>query len=97
MGKGMGVAVGDANGDGWLDVFVANDTMPNFLFVNDTKGGFSESAMAFGVALRDDGKPVSSMGADFRDFDNDGWEDLVITTLTDESFLLFQNLAKQSV
>lgn len=92
FGKGMGVAVGDANGDGWLDVFVANDTMPNFLFLNDAKGGFSESAMAFGVALRDDGKPVSSMGADFRDFDNDGWEDLVITTLTDESFVLFRNL-----
>ena len=89
-GKGMGVAFGDFDSDGHLDVFVANDTMPNFLFHNEG-GRFRDIALDAGVAYGDDGKALSSMGADFRDFDNDGREDLFITALSDESFPLFRN------
>ncbi|MBI1785970.1 MAG: CRTAC1 family protein, partial [Acidobacteria bacterium] len=91
-GKGMGVAVGDYDGDGRLDVFVANDTMPNFLFHNEGGGTFRELALEAGVAYNDDGVALSSMGVEFRDFDNDGREDLFVTALSNETFPLFRNL-----
>ena len=91
-GKGMGVAFGDFDGDGRLDVFVANDTTPNFLFHNEGKGKFRECALEAGVALTGDGVATSTMGAEFRDYDNDGREDLFLTTLTNERFVLFRNL-----
>lgn len=94
-GKGMGVAFGDYDGDGKLDIFVANDTMPNFLFRNAGKGKFSETGLAAGVALNPDGGASSSMGVDFRDYDNDGREDLFVTVLTNERFLLFRNIGGQ--
>ncbi|MDZ4797537.1 MAG: FG-GAP-like repeat-containing protein [Bryobacteraceae bacterium] len=90
--KGMGVAFGDFDGDGWPDVFVANDSVPNFLFHNLQGRGFDEVALAAGVALNSDGAPRSSMGVDFRDYDNDGREDLFITDLSNERFLLFRNV-----
>jgi hypothetical protein len=68
QGKGVGVAIGDYDHDGWIDIFVANDTLPNFLFHNDHNGHFSEVALESGVGLNDDGKAISSIGADFRDF-----------------------------
>jgi tetratricopeptide (TPR) repeat protein len=89
-GKGMGVTFGDFDGDGRLDIFVANDTKPNFLLHNEG-GRFRDIALEAGVAYGDDGKALSSMGADFRDFDNDGREDLFVTALSDESFPLFRN------
>jgi len=92
-GKGMGVAIADYDHDGWMDVFVANDTVPNFLFHNEHNGRFRESALQAGVGLNDDGKALSSMGVDFRDLDNDGWEDLVITALASETFPVFRNLS----
>jgi hypothetical protein len=92
LGKGMGVVFGDYDQDGFLDVFVANDTVPNFLFHNNGNGTFSEVAAEAGVAYNENGSATSSMGADFRDFDNDGREDLFITTLTNERFTLFRNL-----
>ena len=92
-GKGMGVAIADYDHDGWMDVFVANDTVPNFLFHNERNGRFRESALQAGVGLNDDGKALSSMGVDFRDLDNDGWEDLVITALASETFPVFRNLS----
>jgi len=92
-GKGMGVAIADYDHDGWMDVFVANDTVPNFLFHNEHNGRFRESALQAGVGLNDDGKALSSMGVDFRDLDNDGWEDLVITALASETFQVFRNLS----
>jgi Tfp pilus assembly protein PilF len=91
-GKGMGVAFGDLDGDGRLDIFVTNDTMPNFLFHNRGNGTFEEVALQTGVAYNSDGVPLSSMGVDFKDYDNDGREDLFITALSNETFPLFRNL-----
>ncbi|HYW45402.1 MAG TPA: CRTAC1 family protein [Bryobacteraceae bacterium] len=94
IGKGMGVAFADYDQDGYLDVFVANDTEPNFLFRNDGRGKFEEIALRAGVAYNDAGATISSMGADFRDYDNDGRDDLLIFALANETFPLFRNLGK---
>ncbi|MEP7336130.1 MAG: FG-GAP-like repeat-containing protein [Acidobacteriota bacterium] len=94
IGKGMGVAVADYDDDGLTDVFVANDTLPNFLFHNLGQGRFEEVALSAGVALNDNGRPVSSMGVDFRDYDNDGRPDLIVSALEGETFPLFRNLGK---
>ncbi len=94
LGKGMGVAFGDYNGDGRLDVFVANDSTPNFLFRNEGNGGFREVALQSGVAYNADGSASSFMGVDFRDFDNDGREDLFVTNLSNERFSLFRNTGR---
>jgi Tfp pilus assembly protein PilF len=94
LGKGMGVAFGDYDGDGRLDVFVANDSTPNFLFHNEGGGKFREVALESGVAYNADGRASSFMGADFRDFDNDGREDLFITNLSNERFSLFRNTGR---
>jgi len=94
IGKGMSLAIADYDGDGFPDVFVTNDTQPNFLFHNNRHGGFTEVALAAGVALTDDGKPVSAMGVEFRDLDNDGLPDLVFTALTGETFPFFHNTGK---
>ena len=91
LGKGMGAAIGDIDEDGWPDVFVANDTSPNFLFRNRGNGTFEEVAGAWGVAVNQFGSPVSAMGADLRDVDNDGRLDLFVTDLSNEGFLLFRN------
>ena len=91
VGKGMSVAFADYNEDGFVDVFVTNDTVPNFLFLNRGDGTFEEVAMAAGVGLTDDGQAISSMGVDFRDYDNDGLPDLTITALARETFPLFRN------
>jgi tetratricopeptide (TPR) repeat protein len=94
IGKGMGVAIADYNDDGFVDVFVANDTLPNFLFKNNGGKSFEEVALTAGVALNDGGKPVSSMGADFRDYDNDGLPDVIVSALEGETFPLFRNVGK---
>ena len=88
----MGVAFGDYDGDGRLDVMVTNDTMPNFLFHNQGDGTFREVGLTAGVAYNEDGNAVSAMGLDFRDYDNDGRDDAFITTLTNESFSLLRNI-----
>ena len=93
-GKGMGVAIADYDHDGLMDIFVANDTVPNFLFHNEGGGRFREAALQAGVGFNDDGKALSSMGVDFRDLDNDGWEDLAITALANETFPIFHNLGR---
>jgi Flp pilus assembly protein TadD len=95
-GKGLGVAFGDYDGDGRLDVFVANDSVPNFLFHNKGRGTFEECALQAGVAYNDDGKAISAMGVDFRDYDNDGREDVFVTALSNETYPLYRNLDLRS-
>jgi hypothetical protein len=95
-GRGMSVAFADYDHDGFPDVFVTNDNMPNFLFHNKGNGTFEEMALLSGVALRSDGKPVASMGADFRDYNNDGWPDIAFTALAGETFPLFKNDGKDN-
>ncbi|HYY72514.1 MAG TPA: CRTAC1 family protein [Candidatus Bathyarchaeia archaeon] len=94
IGRGMSVAFADYDQDGLMDVFVTNDNMPNFLFHNRGDGTFEEVALEAGVALTNNGLPVASMGADFRDYDNDGLPDLNFTALAGETFPLFRNLGK---
>ena len=90
-GRGMGIAFADYDRDGYMDAFVTNDNLPNFLFHNNGGGKFEEVALTAGAALLDSGKPVASMGAHFRDYDNDGWPDIVVVALTGESFPIFHN------
>lgn len=92
IGKGMGLAFGDYDHDGRLDVFVANDTQPNFLFHNEGGGRFRNVALDSGVAYNEDGRAISSMGVDFRDYNNDGREDLFVSALENEVFPLFRNV-----
>jgi enediyne biosynthesis protein E4 len=94
IGKGMGVVVADYDDDGRPDIFVANDTVRNFLFHNEGGGHFTEAGVKAGVAFNDDGVELSSMGADFRDYDNDGLPDLFVTALSNEKFTLFRNLGR---
>jgi hypothetical protein len=93
-GKGMSVAFADYDLDGRIDAYVTNDAVPNFLFRNRGDGSFEETALRAGAALPDRGTAVSSMGADFRDYDNDGRPDLVMTALAGETFPLFHNEGK---
>jgi hypothetical protein len=91
IGKGMGVAIADYDGDGWMDIFVANDNERNFLFKNRGGRGFDEVAVESFTAYTDNGIPVSSMGVDFRDWNNDGKPSLFVTALGGETFPLFHN------
>lgn len=91
VGKGMSVAFADVDRDGWLDVFVTNDTVPNFLFRNKGDGTFAETALLAGVSVTDLGRPISSMGTDVQDYDNDGSADIHLTALSGETFPLFRN------
>jgi hypothetical protein len=91
VGKGMSVAFADYDHDRRLDMFVTNDTVPNFLFRNNGDGTFAETALLAGVSVPANGRPVSAMGTDFQDYDNDGWEDIHFTALSTETFPLFRN------
>ena len=93
-GKGMGVGVADYDGDGLADIFVANDKLFNFLFHNKGNARFEEVAFEAGVALPEHGNLISNMGVDFRDINNDGWPDIAIVALANETFPLYQNTGK---
>jgi hypothetical protein len=90
-GKGMGISIADFNGDGWQDVFIANDTDPNSLFINKGNGTFEDQGLQLGVAYNDDAKAVSSMGSDAKDYDNDGRVDIFSNNLMGQIWQLFRN------
>jgi hypothetical protein len=91
FGPALGVVTADLNGDGWLDIYVANDGEPNLLWINQRNGTFKETALAAGAAVTAEGSAEASMGVDAGDFDNDGDDDLVMTELTSEGTNLFIN------
>ena len=91
LGKGMGISIADFTGSGLMDVFVANDTEPNFLFINQGNGTFKERGIEYGVAYNLRGDKVSGMGCDAKDFDNDGWVDIVYNDLIDQVWGIFKN------
>jgi hypothetical protein len=91
LGKGMGVSVADFNGDGRMDIFIANDTEPNLLYVNQGNGVFKEEGQEYGVAYNEQGALVSGMGSDARDFDNDGFVDVITNDLAGQLFNFYKN------
>lgn len=90
-GKGMGISIADFNNDGWPDIFIANDTEPNSLFINRKDGTFEEKGLELGVAYNDSGHTGSSMGSDAKDFDNDGKVDIFYNNLAGQVWQLLRN------
>ena len=90
-GKSLGVAFADYDGDGRIDVYVANDSVPAFLLRNEGGGRFRDAALAAGVAYNAEGAAVAGMGADLADYDGDGRPDLFVTTLSGETYSLYRN------
>ena len=90
-GKAWGAVATDINNDGLLDLFVGNDTVPNFLFKNVGQGRFEEIATQAGVAYSADGRARSGMGVDSADFNEDGWMDLFVANIDREMFSIYQN------
>jgi hypothetical protein len=90
-GNGLGVTAGDYNGDGWLDLYVANDATPNQLWINRKDGTFVDEGLLSGAAVNAAGNPEGSMGIASGDFDADGDEDLFVTNLIGETFVLYRN------
>jgi len=91
LGKAWGVVAADINNDGWMDLWVANDTVPNFLFANRGKGKFEEIGLQAGVGYSADGRARSGMGVDAADYDQDGWIDLFVTNVDQEMYAFYHN------
>ncbi len=91
--KGLGVAFNDFDRDGRPDIVVANDGVPQSLFLNQGNGAFRQEALLKGLAFDEDGNTFAGMGVDFQDYDQDGWPDVLITTLSLETYALFRNLS----
>ncbi|MDQ6705473.1 MAG: CRTAC1 family protein [Acidobacteriota bacterium] len=89
--KSLGVAFADFDGDGWSDIYVANDSVQCFLYRNNHDGTFTDVSLTAGVGYNEDGKTFAGMGTDFADYDNDGWPDIVVTDLSNERYMLFRN------
>jgi enediyne biosynthesis protein E4 len=90
-GKGMGISIADFNDDGWQDVFIANDTEANSLFINKGNGTFEDQGLQLGVAYDETAQAVSSMGSDAKDYNNDGKVDIFYNNLMGQIWALFQN------
>lgn len=90
-GKGMGISIADFNDDGWPDVFIANDTEPNQLFINHKDSTFEEVGLQMDAAYDDNGQSGSSMGSDAKDFDNDGKTDIFYNNLMGQVWALLRN------
>ena len=91
-GKGLGVVFADYDDDGWIDIYVANDSVPNFLYRNLGNGVFEEAGMWAGVAVGSDGLPLAGMGTDVADADGDGLLDIFVTNLDHQTHTLYKNL-----
>ncbi len=90
-GKGLGIALADYDRDGHIDLFVANDSMSEFLYHNRGNGTFEEVGLTSNVAVDEDGDTYAGMGVDFEDYNNDGLPDLVVTNLANQIYALYQN------
>jgi hypothetical protein len=91
LGKAWGVVAADLNNDGKMDLFVANDTVQNFLYMNRGNGRFEEVGALAGVGYSETGRPRSGMGVDAMDFNQDGWIDLFVANIDHEEYSLYQN------
>jgi hypothetical protein len=91
QGKGLGVSFADYDGDGFTDIFVANASVPSFLYHNNGNGTFTEVGLPAGVAYNEDGKAFAGMGIDFSDFDNVGRPDIIVADLSNERYHLFHS------
>jgi hypothetical protein len=89
-GKGLGVSFADYDADGFVDIYVANDSVQSFLYHNNGNGTFTEVGLLAGVGFNEDGKTFAGMGVDFADYDNDGRPDIVVTDLSNERYRLFR-------
>ena len=91
-GKGLGIAIADYDRDGRIDFFVANDSMPEFLYHQKGDHTFEEVGLVSQVAVDDDGRTYAGMGVDFSDYNNDGWPDILVTDLANQRYALYQNM-----
>jgi len=91
LGKSWGVVAVDINNDGWMDLFVGNDTVPNSLFVNRGNGHFEDTGVLAGVGYNPFGAARSGMGVDAADYNQDGWADLMVANVDHEMYSLYRN------
>ncbi|HET6180446.1 MAG TPA: CRTAC1 family protein [Candidatus Sulfotelmatobacter sp.] len=94
--KGLGLAIADFDHDGWMDIFLANDSIPEYLFHNNGNGTFEEIGLSSGAGLDGGGATFAGMGVDFEDYNNDGWPDIVITDLANQKYSLYSNASDGS-
>jgi hypothetical protein len=89
--KALGIAIGDYDRDGRMDLFIANDSMPEFLFHQKPDGTFEETGLEAGVAVNSEGQTYAGMGVDFADYENNGWPGIVVTDLANQRYASYRN------
>ena len=90
-GKGLGIALADYDEDGRVDILIANDSMPEFLYHHKSNGTFEDVGLTSGIAVDGEGHSYAGMGVDFADYDNDGLPDLIVTDLANQMYALYRN------